>query len=165
MKNNGIIYPNTPFFRKYGGKLIMPAGVEEEGGAAFELVPVEVTELLGLPENPYFEESSGDASAIFMLTGPSIESMRFNIDNLTAEHTGGESDEIFELNQTIINEQLVEMAHESGIDYFDDKLEQYFSTIIVYISHMEGYTPLAVGEHPYSLSANGEEVNSGNFTV
>ena len=28
MKYNGIIYPNTPFFRKYAGKLIVPAGVE-----------------------------------------------------------------------------------------------------------------------------------------
>lgn len=25
MKRNGIIYPNTPFFRKYAGKLIIPA--------------------------------------------------------------------------------------------------------------------------------------------
>lgn len=28
MKYNGIIYPNTPFFRKYAGKLIVPAGVD-----------------------------------------------------------------------------------------------------------------------------------------
>lgn len=28
MKRNGIIYPNTPFFRKYAGKLIVPAGAE-----------------------------------------------------------------------------------------------------------------------------------------
>lgn len=28
MKYNGIIYPNTPFFRKYAGKMIVPAGVE-----------------------------------------------------------------------------------------------------------------------------------------
>jgi len=30
MKYNGIIYPNTPFFRKYAGKLIVPAGVDGE---------------------------------------------------------------------------------------------------------------------------------------
>lgn len=30
MKRNGIIYPNTPFFRKYAGKLIVPAGVDGE---------------------------------------------------------------------------------------------------------------------------------------
>lgn len=28
MKRNNIIYPNTPFFRKYAGKLIVPAGTE-----------------------------------------------------------------------------------------------------------------------------------------
>ena len=28
MKRNGIIYPNTPFFRKYAGKLIVPAGTD-----------------------------------------------------------------------------------------------------------------------------------------
>lgn len=28
MKYNGIIYPNTPFFRKYAGKMIVPAGVD-----------------------------------------------------------------------------------------------------------------------------------------
>ena len=30
MKRNDIIYPNTPFFRKYAGKLIVPAGVDGE---------------------------------------------------------------------------------------------------------------------------------------
>lgn len=30
MKYNGIIYPNTPFFRKYAGKLIIPAGADDE---------------------------------------------------------------------------------------------------------------------------------------
>jgi len=28
MKRNNIIYPNTPFFRKYVGKLIVPAGAD-----------------------------------------------------------------------------------------------------------------------------------------
>lgn len=28
MKRNNIIYPNTPFFRKYAGKLLVPAGVD-----------------------------------------------------------------------------------------------------------------------------------------
>lgn len=28
MKRNGIIYPNTPFFRKYAGKLIVHAGAD-----------------------------------------------------------------------------------------------------------------------------------------
>lgn len=166
MKQNGIIYPNTPFFRKYGGKLIMPAGVEEEGGAAFELVPAEVVYIIeGLTSNPFFYADVEEALAIFFLAGPSVESMRFSIDNLTAEYTGGDSDGIFEFTQIIIDEQAIDSAHEMGIDYFDDKLGQYLYPINVYISHMEGYTPLAVGEHPYELTVNGAAVSAGKFIV
>lgn len=31
MKSNGIIYPNTPYFRRFGGKIRIPAGVDEGG--------------------------------------------------------------------------------------------------------------------------------------
>lgn len=166
MKRNSIIYPNTPFFRKYAGKLIMPAGVEEGGGVAFELIPVEVTSVIaGITSNPYFEVSGGDAAAVFALAGPSAESMRFSIDNLTAEYTGSDSDDIFNVSPMIINEEFLEGAHSVDIDYFDDKIGQYVTMITIAIYHMEGYTPLAVGEHPYELTVNGAAVSVGNFIV
>lgn len=166
MKGNNIIYPNTPFFRKYAGKLIMPAGVEEEGGAAFELIPAEVTSVVfGTAANPYFEVSGDDAVALFALVGPSVESVQFGIDNLTAEYTGSDSDDIFNVSPLIINEEFLEEAHNVGIDYFDDKIGQYVTIITIAISYMDGYTPLAVGEHPYELTVNGAAVSAGEFIV
>lgn len=166
MKRNSIIYPNTPFFRKYAGKLIMPAGVEEEGGAAFELVPAEITSVFaGMTTNPYFETDNDDAAALFALVGPSVESVRFKIDNLTAEYTGSDSDDIFNVSPMIINEEFLEEVHNVDIDYFDDKIGQYVTMITIAIYHMEGYTPLAVGEHPYELTVNGTAVSAGKFIV
>lgn len=55
--------------------------------------------------------------------------------------------------------------HEMGVDWFDDKIGQYVMVTSVVISNMEGYTSFAVGEHPYSLSANGEEVINEIFNV
>lgn len=60
MKRNGIIYPNTPFFRKYAGKMIVHAGVEgdtftlyagfvEDGGVYhFAAVAISASDLTGI---------------------------------------------------------------------------------------------------------------------
>lgn len=164
MKRNNIIYPNTPFFRKYAGKLIVPAGVEEEGGVAFELIPAEVAELMGIPGNPYFEESSGDAAATFAFVGAEPTSLSFTIDELTAT-IPPEDEEIIEVYSPPITQEFIDQAHAHEIYWFDDKIGQYFTMTNIVISHMEGYTPLAVGEHPYELTVNGEAVSVGEFIV
>ena len=77
MKYNGIIYPNTPFFRKYAGKMIVPAGADgdtftlyagfEEDGGVYYLVAVAISasDLTGIT----FEvdgEPGGEAAEIIV---------------------------------------------------------------------------------------------------
>lgn len=164
MKQNGIIYPNTPFFRKYGDKLIMPAGVEDEGGVSVELIPAEVAELFGLPDNPYFEESSGDASALFGFVGAEVETAEFALDNLTARYPEDDGS-VFAASSMPITAEIVEQLHEINIYWFDDKVGQSITMMDIFIYNMEGYTPLAVGEHTYELTVNGAAVSDGNFIV
>lgn len=90
MKYNGIIYPNTPFFRKYAGKLIVPAGAE---GDTFTLYAG-------------FEDDSGTYYLVAVaISASDLTGITFEVDG----EAGGEVSEI------IVDENLISEFALAGV--------------------------------------------------
>lgn len=82
MKQNGIIYPNTPYFQRFGSKMRIPAGVEDVG---FELFAGAI------------DEEGMKTLASAAISVGSLESIVFEVDGNAVE----------EVLQGIVDENLI----------------------------------------------------------
>lgn len=92
MKRNKIIYPNTPFFRKYAGKLLVPAGADGDSDSFL-----------------FYAAWMGE-EGVYILLGAAISAV--NLTGITFEvdgETGGE------LVETIVDDNLISEFALAGV--------------------------------------------------
>ena len=149
MKRNGIIYPNTPFFRKYAGKLIVPAGAEE-GGADIILLPSEYSEVaIGSPNPTLSTETVGG----FLLSKPEVESFVCTVDGVTTEGQTG---------MAVLIQEIVDTFPEGEVrNYMAAHIGWYFGEA----GAQNPETLTAGTTHAVTIIVNGVQIFSGDLTV
>lgn len=156
MKYNGIIYPNTPFFRKYAGKMRLPAGVEE-GDFQAELVPNEV-----------MQEFAGEVDSITLFTegfqAYFVVTEEVTTDDVFYSLDGGEFtneakfDDLIPMDDDFIS-NIPEDATTSR-EYFTQKKGWYLSVYVGVFS-----SPISTGEHTLVIKVKDITIFDGEVTT
>lgn len=149
MKYNGIIYPNTPFFRKYAGKMIVPAGADEGGGDII-LVPSDISEvMIGVP-NPTLSTATVGS---LLLSKPEVESFVCTVDGVTTEGVTG---------MAVITQEIVDTFPEGEArDYMAAHIGWYYGEA----GAQNPETLTAGTTHAVTIIVNGVQIFSDNLTV
>lgn len=148
MKYNGIIYPNTPFFRKYAGKMIVPAGADSGNT---ELLPSEIMEEMGMNSNPMLEATA----LLFFIVSP-VETPA-----IVATVDG---DPVINpvISLVLVDESMIE-------DFPEGDLRSYLTDRIgMYVGEIGTSTPDTLTEgttHDVVITVSGVEIFNGELTV